>query len=76
MVPTTDPVGGGTDVAIAGSGLANITAVRLGSVNAKFCFASDAQIHVTSPPANAASAVDVMLQTRSGSVLVGQFTYR
>jgi hypothetical protein len=77
--PATGPTGGGTAVAVTGSGFTGATAVQFGATAAPyFTVTSDTALTAYSPPA-AAGTVDVTVTTDAGtSVTSGadQFTYQ
>jgi hypothetical protein len=67
---------GGTTVTIIGTGLADATGVRFGSVDATIVADSSTQITATSPPGT--GTVPIIVTTPAGtssSVPVGRFTY-
>ena len=77
VTPAAGPVAGGTTVTIAGTNLANATAVKFGTVSATIISDSAGQIVVRSP-ANVAGTVDVTVVTAGGTSatsLLDQFTY-
>ena len=77
MIPAVGPVSGGTTVTISGTGLANATAVKFGTVAATIVSNSDTQLVVTSP-AGIVGTVDVTVVTAGGTSGVtgaDQFTY-
>ena len=76
--PTSGPLGGGTSVAITGSGFTGATAVNFGSTAAtSFTINSDTSITAVSP-AGSAGTVDITVTTTGGTSATGsadQFTY-
>jgi hypothetical protein len=77
--PTTGPTGGGTNVAITGSGFTGASRVLFGSVAAtSFRVNSDGSIFAVAP-AEAAGTVDITVVTPSGTSATSsadQFTYQ
>jgi eukaryotic-like serine/threonine-protein kinase len=71
--PASGTTGGGTSVAITGSGLAGVKGVTFGGAAATITADSATQITVTSPPGNAGT-VNVIVVTPGGTT-AGQFTY-
>ncbi len=77
LSPSVGPAAGGTTVMITGTGLANVMAVKFGSVTATIVSDSATQLVVTSP-AGSAGVVDVTVMTLGGMSAVSaadQFTY-
>jgi hypothetical protein len=75
--PLAGPVAGGTTVTITGTGLANATAVKFGSLTAVIQSSSATQLVVTSP-ASPVGTVDITVTTAAGTSAVSaadQFTY-
>ena len=76
--PTSGPLGGGTSVAITGTGFTGATAVNFGSTAAtSFTINSDTSITAVSP-AGSAGTVDITVTTTGGTSATGsadQFTY-
>ena len=78
--PASGAAAGGDTVVVSGSGFTGATDVSFGTVAAtNVTVASDTQLSVTSPPANASGAVDVTVATPAGtsnpSPPADQFTY-
>jgi serine/threonine protein kinase len=71
--PASGPAGGGTSVAINGTGLAGVKGVTFGGAAATITTDSATQITVTSPPGNAGT-VNVIVVTSGGTTAI-QFTY-
>ncbi len=78
VTPPSGPTVGGTQVAINGENLTNVTTVQFGSVAvAQVSHNSDTQLIVTSPP-EAAGVVDIKLSGSSGASAISaadHFTY-
>ncbi len=78
--PATGPVAGGTAIAIGGTGLAKVTGVFIGGNAAtKVVVVSDQQVTASTPPGDAAGAVEVSVQTADGADYPGAnitFTYQ
>ena len=74
--PPAGPLGGGTDVAIAGSGFVDVSSVHFGSTATTFTTPTSGLILATAPPGS--GTVDVTVTTPGGSSttsLVDQYTY-
>jgi hypothetical protein len=77
--PTSGAAGGGDTVTVTGTGFTGATSVLFGSVpGTNLTVASDTQLTVTSPAANASGTVDVTVTTPAGTSATSaadQFTY-
>ncbi|MGY2891886.1 flagellar basal body rod protein FlgF [Bradyrhizobium sp. USDA 4524] len=73
LSPTSGPEAGGTVVTIAGTNLANASAVTFGTSAARITANSATSLTVTSPAGT--GVVDVTVTTAGGTVSPGRFTY-
>ncbi|WP_456791506.1 IPT/TIG domain-containing protein [Bradyrhizobium sp. USDA 4506] len=73
LSPTSGPEAGGTVVTIAGTNLANASAVTFGTSAARITANSATSLTVTSPAGS--GVVDVTVTTPGGTVSPGRFTY-
>jgi hypothetical protein len=76
LSPARGTAGGGTRVAITGSGFTGATGVRFGAAAAKFTVGSGTQVTATSPPGT--GTVDVTVTTPAGTTAAtaaDRFTY-
>ncbi|WP_309145061.1 MULTISPECIES: IPT/TIG domain-containing protein [unclassified Bradyrhizobium] len=73
LSPTSGPEAGGTVVTIAGSNLANASAVTFGTSMARITANTATSLTVTSPAGT--GTVDVTVTTAGGTVSPGRFTY-
>jgi hypothetical protein len=79
IYPATGPMAGGDSVTVTGSGFTGATGVNFGSAAAtNMTVASDSQLTVTCPAADADGAVDVTVTTPTGTSAISaadQFIY-
>jgi hypothetical protein len=78
LAPTTGPVGGGTEVTISGTNLANATQVSFGGTPTYFTVTSDTSITAISPAAEEPDSVYVRVTSAGGKSATStntRFTY-
>jgi hypothetical protein len=74
VTPPSGPAAGGQTVAITGSGLAQLVALRIGATEATPTDVSDTHIIFTTPPAAAPGVVPITIDTGAGT-LAAQYEY-